>query len=272
MLTDGIEVPAPSRFVSNEKVDEIATRCNQAYRTRRKGNPGYPVDMDRFIDLLEVPVIREEIEEPEDAAFFASYTPEDGGLITVNSRHEELFVSRPDVYAACLGHEAGHRVLRHSEQPVSDDDASRLPNDVPSHQQRLLHKSSWHQYGLSRDEVGKMIERRNALRDRLVRNALVNEKARQALEQMNNRFEPEWMFRQAEHFSLCLRIPHDCLSEMLKEGWDFTGWAAVYRLAERFGVSGTMMKIRLLKLRVLEVGADGSPRPCPPIAQVGLFD
>ena len=30
------------------------------------------------------------------------------------------------------------------------------------------------------------------------------------------------MFRQAEHFSLCLRIPRDQLSDMLEEGWDFT--------------------------------------------------
>lgn len=272
MLTDGIEVPAPSRFISNEKVDEIATQCNQAYRIRGKGNPGYPVDIDRFIDMLEVSVLREEIEEPEDAALFASYMPDDGGLITINSRHEELFASRPDVYAACLGHEAGHRVLRHLEQPVSDNEAPRLPNHVPPQQRRLLHKSSWHQYGLSRDEVEKMIERRNGLRDKLVRNALINEKARQALDLMHDRFEPEWMFRQAEHFSLCLRIPHDRLSEMLEEDWDFTGWAAVYRLAKRFGVSGTMMKIRLQKLRVITLSADGFPQPCVPVTQGDLFD
>lgn len=272
MLTDDIEVPAPSRFVSHETVDAIATRCNQTYRVCSKNKPGYPIDMDRFLDLLEVPVLREEIEESEDAAFFASYTPDDGGLITVNSRHEELFASRPDVYAACLGHEAGHHVLRHLEQPVSDDVAPRLPDDASPQQQRLLHKSSWHQYGLSRDEVSKLIERRNALRDRLVRNALVSKKARQALDQMNDRFEPEWMFRQAEHFSLCLRIPHDCLSEVLKEEWDFTKWAAIYRLAERFSVSGTMMRIRLQKLDVIEVGTDGLPRPKPKPVQGGLFD
>lgn len=272
MLTDGIEVPAPSRFVSHEAVDEIATQCNQAYRAKSKNEPGYPVDMDRFLDLLEVPVLREEIEEPEYAAFFASYTPDDGGLITVNSRHEELFASRPDVYAACLGHEAGHRILRHLEQLVSDDEAPRLPGDAPSQQQRLLHKSSWHQYGLSQDEIAKLIERRNALRDRLVRNTLVSERARLALDQMNGRFEPQWMFRQAEHFSLCLRVPHDRLSKMLEEGWDFTRWAAIYRLAERFGVSGTMMRTRLQKLDVIEVGTDGLPRPKPKPVQRGLFD
>ena len=62
------------------------------------------------------------------------------------------------------------------------------------------------------------------------------------------------------------------LLEMLEEGWNFTSWSPVYRLAERFGVSGTMMKIRLEKLHVMELGSDGRPRPCPPVAQTGLFN
>ena len=79
------------------------------------------------------------------------------------------------------------------------------------------------------------------------------------------------MFRQAEHFSLCLRIPRDRLLDILEEGVSLHGWAPIYRLAERFRVSGTMMKIRLEKLHLIELGPDGKPRPCPPVMQGGLF-
>jgi len=228
--------------------------------------------MDVFIDLLEISTLWEEIEEPEDASFFANYSPDGDGLITINEKHRKLFEARPDVYCACLGHEGGHCVLRHREQVLSSDGAAALFSDLPPEQPRLFHKSSWYQYGLSRAEVEKLREANKRLTDELVSKALVSETARQALAQMRNRYEPEWMFRQAEYFSLCLRIPRDHLLEMLEEGWDFNSWSPVYRLAERFGVSGTMMKIRLEKLRVLEIGPDGRPRPCPPAAQTGLFD
>jgi Zn-dependent peptidase ImmA (M78 family) len=88
---------------------------------------------------------------------------------------------------------------------------------------------------------------------------------------MQDRFEPEWMFRQAEHFSICLRIPRDYLLEQLEEGWDFNSWAPVYRLAERFGVSPSMMRVRLEKLGIIEIGADGKPHLKPTAPQGGLF-
>lgn len=271
VLTLDVEVPKPSRYVSHDAVDEVALACNRAYRAQSGNKRGYPVDMDILIDLLEISTLWEEIEEPENTAFFASYSPDDDGLITINEKHRKLFEDRPDVYCACLGHEGGHCVLRHWEQTLSDDSIP-LFSDLTPEQPRLFHKSSWYQYGLSRAEVEKLIEANKRLTDELVNKALVSETARQALAQMRNRYEPEWMFRQAEHFSLCLRIPRDHLLEMLEEGWDFNSWSPVYRLAKRFGVSGTMMKIRLEKLHIIEIGPDGRPRPCPSAAQSGLFD
>ena len=99
----------------------------------------------------------------------------------------------------------------------------------------------------------------------------MSETARETLNQMSDRFEPEWMFRQAEHFSLCLRIPKDYLLERLDEGADYTSWPGIYRLSERFGVSGSMMKTRLEKLRLIELGPDGKPRARKRSSQGGLF-
>jgi hypothetical protein len=48
-------------------------------------------------------------------------------------------------------------------------------------------------------------------------------------------------------------------------------WGPIYRLAERFRVSGTMMRVRLEKLGLIEIGADGKPRPKPKPLQHHLF-
>lgn len=270
MLTLDIEIPRPSRYVSNDTVDEIALAANRAYREQTGNARGYPVDMDRFIDLLEVSILREEIEEPEGASFYANFCPDDGGLITINQKHQALFEARPDVYGACLAHEGGHYVLRHHENFAPTENAPMLFEELAPGP-RLFHKSSWYQYGLTRDEVRRQRELNRQLNERLGKAVLVSQTARQTLALMNDRFEPEWMFRQAEHFSLCLRVPQDRLLEQLEEGWDFYSWGPFYRLGERFGVSVSMMKARLEKLGRVEIGPDGRPRPGPAASQANLL-
>jgi hypothetical protein len=270
MLPINTEIPKASRYVPNVKIDEIALEANRAYRSKSGTKLGFPIDMDRFLDLLEVSTVWEDIEEPEGAAFFASYSPENDGLITINHKHRELFESRPDVYCACLGHEGGHCILRHCDIFASASNTPSLFDDY-SPAPIIFHKSSWHQFGLTREEVQKSKEERRILNETLAMNALVSETARRTLDQIQTHFEPEWVFWQAEHFSLCLRIPRDRLLEQLEEGWNFNSWSPIYRLAERFGVSASMMRARLEKLDVIELGPDGRPRPKPAASQKGLF-
>lgn len=262
-----IEIPKPSRYNSNLKVDEIALEANRAYRAKVGNKLGFPVNMERFVDLLEVSTLWEDIEEPAGATFFASYTPEGDGLITINERHRQLFEARPDVFSACLGHESGHRILRHFEI-FGPNAPSLFTEEIQS--PLVFHKSSWFQYGLTREEVEKSKESRRILNQTLAKNAWLSETAHQTLKQIQTHFEPDWVFWQAEHFSLCLRIPRDRIMEQLEEGWDFTGWRPIYQLAERFEVSGSMMKTRLEKLDIIEIGPNGRPRPKPG-AQKTLF-
>ena len=89
-----IDVPTPSQFVSHAVVDDIALACNRLYRQHHPNQHGTLVDTDLFIDLLEISTLWEDIEEPEHAAFFASFSPDNDGLITINKRHSELFKKR----------------------------------------------------------------------------------------------------------------------------------------------------------------------------------
>lgn len=253
-----IEIPKPSRYNSNLKIDEIALEANRAYRAKIGNELGFPIDMERFVDLLEVSTLWEDIEEPAGATFFASYTSEGDGLITINERHRQLFEERPDVFRACLGHESGHRILRHFEifRPTAP---SLFTEELQS--PLVFHKSSWYQYGLTREEVEKSKESRRILNETLAKNAWLSETAHQTLKQIQTHFEPDWVFWQAEHFSLCLRIPRDRVEQQLERSWDLTSWRSIYRLAEMFGVSASMMRLRLEKLDVIELDPDGRPRP-----------
>ena len=169
--------------------------------------------------------------------------PEDDGryIITVNAPYKELFELRPDLFNACLAHEVGHFVLRHHEWHASPQVAT-LFGDVAT-RPRCLHDSSLRPYAFTRDELTQWCKQ--AFRG--------DEEARQRLLKLEDRLEPEWMFWQAEHFAACFLIPRDRVMDYLNAGGEVSGWSPLYRLAERFGVSPTMMKKRLVKMGVIVI-------------------
>jgi len=65
--------------------------------------------------------------------------------------------------------------------------------------------------------------------------------------------------RQAEMFAAALLIPSEFLAEALPAG-SWSGWPAVYRLAECFAVSPTAMQYRLVKLEWMHLGEGREPR------------
>lgn len=269
MIDHKIEVPAPSPYHPPELIDQIALQINQIFRLKSKNSLEHRLNIDLLLDWLEISIYSDEFDEPDGAAFFACFDAEDGGIIQLNSKHEALFESRPDIYLNCVGHEIGHAILRHYEHPSINEDLP-LFGEV-NQKTALLHRSSWHQYGITAAEVKNRQSQLKVQRDEWIKKALVNSQAREALKQINEKFEPEWMFRQAEHFAKCLTIPLDHLSQIISNEPLRAGWASIYRLAEKFGVSATNMKIRLLKLKLIEIGNDGNPVPLNKSIQIALF-
>jgi hypothetical protein len=267
MLKIHVEIPIPSRFVKHDVIDDIALAYNRAYREQVRDNAGHPVDVEQLIDLLEVSFLWEDVEEPDGTLFLARYRPPPEERITVNALHSDLFRDKPYVYASAVGHEIGHKVLKHAEHTeMGATGATLFPEDTPK--PLYLHKSSWGQYGLTKEEV---IQRKAQVRE-LAKRAMVSNEARQVIAQLQSFYEPEWMFWQAEQFSRCLLIPKDRLLEQLENPWDLSGWRDIYRLAAVFGVSGPIMKTRLEKLGVIQIGEDGNPHPVQLPQQGGLFN
>lgn len=270
MINLNIEIPEPSEYISFKEVDDIALQVNQTYRADGKNKNGFPLDIERLIDWLELSFLSDEFDEPEEASFYAGFSLADGGKIYVNEKYRQLFDGRPEVYLICVGHEVGHGVLRHLHHP-SQNQALPLFAEITPQESVMLHKTSWGQYGLSGDEVKKRKQEFQKLQDNLVKKAALNSKARQALHNLHNKFEPTWMFRQAEHFAKCLCIPRDRLFEILEEEPLSKTWGPIYKIAKWFGVPPSTMRIRLEKLGLIEIDGSGNPVPLTNCVQRNLF-
>ena len=256
MIEFDFEIPKPSKFVSFEVVDSIALQVNQAYRAENKN--GYPIDGEELIDWLDLSTEWDYFDEPEGVSFFAGLTPERGSVY-LNETHKEFFDERPDVFRICIGHEAGHAILRHLIQ-LSGDQQPTLFSQENEDTNLMLHRSSWYQYGLSKEEVENRKSFEKNLKEKLVRQSLVNSEARLELKQLDEKFEPKWMFLQAEHFAKCICIPKDKLAQMLETIPLTNSWRPIYELAKNFGVSASVMKSRLKQLDVIKIEND---RPNP---------
>lgn len=82
--------------------------------------------------------------------------------------------------------------------------------------------------------------------------ALKDERAYKALKgraaETDGCIEPEWMHRQAEHFSACLLVPREPLNNELEGGADPAFYGMHARLAQLFKVSKRVIQVRLKKL------------------------
>lgn len=242
-----IEIPKPSQYVSHKQVEEIATEMNKRYRVELNHPNGHIVDVMRFIDeCLRINIIWEEIEEPPNRICFARLHQEDGEhTITVNEKHRALFEAKPELLRSCLSHEVGHYILRHLENSSPTEEQNSL-FEVEKQTTKYFHDSTWSQQGLSHQDFLK-------LKNDLAKTAWNNEKDRELLNHLEDRLELKWMYYQAEQFSSCFLVPQDKLYEYLNEGLDITKWPSLYALKDKFGVSISMIKVRLEKLGTIKV-------------------
>lgn len=259
-----VTAPMPSQYTKNSTVEELASEWNLVYREKRSNAKGYPIDIEAFVDLsLEHTIEEAEIEEPPFTVVFAKCRPDEEDVshyvITLNTRYRELFKLRPDILRSCIGHELGHIILGHHKWKVRSSNMDSLFPDMEV-KPRYLHDSSWNPHGLMRQEMDEWC--RQAFKG--------NEEARQMLRQLQDCMEPEWMFWQAEHFSMCFLIPHDQLFRFLNEGYEVNTWRGIYQLAESFGVSPSMMKVRLVKIGAI-IMRNGKPTLGEMFRQMGLY-
>lgn len=241
-LNLSVDIPQPSRYVPHNRVDEIATEIARAYREFADIKTD-TLKVQSFVEsVLEKEVLWQPIPEPENRVCFASI---DTNRITLNENHRHLFDAKPFLLQSCLSHEIGHEVLGHLELLRKDKNQGSLFGD-PETSEFVFHDSAWRQFDMTRDEVAKV-------KNDLAKTALVDQESREILNILSDKLEPEWMFYQAEHFASCFLIPRDRLFEYLERGIDLTKWPTLYSLRDTFGVSISMVCVRLEKLKLIEI-------------------
>jgi hypothetical protein len=252
-----INAPSPSPYNSNDLIDEVATLCNQHFRAVTNAQKNREICLEELLDLLGIELCFEFIDEPEDSFFFANYSEENAeGLVTVNEKHRDFFREHPLVFRRTVCHEVGHSLLEHLHyQEKSTENLSLF--EEPVRKERVFHKATWPHYGMDKTTYLKLKELEERALKTIAKKAAVNSDARDALHKLTTKFEPEWMFWQAEHFSLCVQMPRDLIDEELERPIDLASWGTICQLASKYGVTPSMMKTRLRKMGVIEYGADG---------------
>lgn len=259
MITHGIQTPRLTEFTKHDVVDSIALNFSRAFR-QHLAHHNDVLDVDRFVDWLDISTEWDFFDETDSSSCFARINPGVDDLIQINQNYQDLFETRPDVYRVCLCHEIGHLVLGHCSYFATANHPSLFEDD-DSKPSNFLHKNSWAQYGLSSQDVRKHQLALKKAQEQLVKIAIVDPKANQNLRDLNDKFEPEWMFWQAEHFSRCITIPSDRLFKILDSRPLFSGWRSIGELASVFEVPLGTMKTRLTKLKLITMDENGVPSP-----------
>ena len=217
------------------------------YRDKYGNKRGFPVDVEHFADsVLEISVEQNYFDAPQEGAVALARCKPDSRdasrfVIEFNEAYQKYFDEKPQKRRTTGAHEVGHIALKHHDKlgflqtPSLFDDLTPEP--------KFLHKTAWSHHGFSAAELKSLCE--------MALNG--NERVRKFLQNLDEHFEEEWMFWQAEHFALCFLMPKDLVLNVLNSGFDATNWRAIYSLGEEFDVPGAMMVTRLKKLNVIEI-------------------
>jgi hypothetical protein len=236
-----IDIPRPSRYVSHGAVDDIAN-CVAHTFTEFINSESRNCGLENFVEqVLNKEITWLPIDEPDGRICFASI---DQNRITLNENHRPLFESKPFLLDSCFSHEIGHEILGHLDLLRPAENQAGLFGEEESN--ITFHDSRWTQLGLTREEFAE-------LRNKLAQTSFSEPENLQILRTLDDKLEPEWMYYQAEQFAACFLIPRHSLFDHLETGLDITNWPTLYRLAEQFGVSISMMTVRLQKLKIVEI-------------------
>ena len=240
-------MPKPTKFLSDEEIEEKAAEVLDAHVEGGRRNPKLPVDVDTLTECaFRFRVSWESLEDPPGCRTFAALVPTpQSNLFTtnliLNEKFSDFLQSHSEIERLTRGHELCHWVIHIDEGMLR---SGTLPFDSAEPEVRY-HRAQYAAASLSAEE-----------KTLLASFALKDERAYKALKgravETDGCIEPDWMHRQAEHFSACLLVPRLPLYEELKGGGNPAFYGTHVRLAELFRVSKRVVQIRLKKLGLIE--------------------
>ena len=239
-------MPKPKKFLTDLEIEERSIDVLNRHVEGGSESPQLPIDIDTLTEVdFSFKVIWDEIPDPTGCRTFATLIPAPNAIysaqLILNSRFQEFLDSQPQIERLTRGHELAHWILHVDEGQLR---TGNLPFEDTEAGVR---------YHRIQDSEGALD---SDLRNRLAKFALTDERAYRMLNPRHNEanawIEPQWMHRQAEHFSACLLVPRKQLLHFLEDGDNPALYGTHVQLANEFGVSKRVIQIRLIKLRIIE--------------------
>lgn len=240
-------MPKPTKFLSDVEIEEKAAEVLDAHVEGSRRNPKLPVDVDTLTECaFRFQVSWEALDDPPGCRTLAALIPTPQSdlftaKIILNENFSEFLHSRPEIERLTRGHELCHWVVHIDEGILR---SGSLPFGGAEPEVRY-HRAQYSASTLSAED-----------KNLLASFALEDERAYRALKgraaETDGCIEPDWMHRQAEHFSACLLVPRQPLFDELEGGADPAFYGTHVRLAEMFGVSKRVIQIRLKKIDLIE--------------------
>jgi len=231
------------KFYRNQEIEDLAAeRLSQLAQSL--GHPlAPPIPIDLLAEkILELDFLWEDIDElPGETVLGALHSRK--RLIIINERHRTLFEAKPGLERSTKGHEMGHwdlfidkGALEHPTLFALDDNCAFARRSSAAGEVTVM------QWLLSRPE------------------------GQDLLREFTSRADDPVEARAVNRYAAAILMPQHLLrAEVAKI--DRTRWSHLYRIAERFEVTISALKVRLEQLELLYVGKDGSLHRDPIQAQ-----
>jgi hypothetical protein len=222
------------KFYRNERIEEIAEQRLREFEGKLGRPLSIPVDIELFRDLvLGLSMLWENIDELPGEEVLAGLRPADR-LIVMNERRKFELEHQAGRRRLTQGHEMGHWDLF--------VDISKL--DHP---------------GLFADAAPSMFAFRSSTggQVQIMRTLLSCETGRDIVRQINARADTPDEARSVNRYAGAILMPRAIIIAEAKN-IDCTQWRNLYRLAERFGVSISALRVRLEQFNLVYVDQENS--------------
>ena len=210
------------KFYRNEQIEQIAERRLHEFERKLERPLSLPIDIELYGELvLELSILWDEIEELPGEEVLAGLRVADRLIVMNESRKREM-EAKPGRRRLTQGHEMGHWDLF--------VDKSKL--DHPT----LFGAAAPAIFAYRTSTGGGQVQ--------IMKTLLGCEEGRDLLRQINSRADAPDEARSVNRYAAAILMPRAMITDEAKK-IDRTQWPNLYRLAERFGVTISALRVRM---------------------------
>ncbi len=217
------------RFYRNEQIEQLAERRLSEFE-QKLGRPlSFPIDIELFGDLvLGLSMLWEKIEELPGEEIFAGLRASDR-LIVMNEHRKHEMEQKSGRRRLTQGHEMGHWDLFVDESKLDH------PNLFEGTEAKIfVYRSS---------PAGQV---------QIIKTLLASDEGRDLLRKINGRADAPDEARSVNRYAAAILMPRVAVFDEARK-IDRTHWKNLYRLAERFDVTISALRVRLEQFNLLYV-------------------